>query len=116
LRFHANTTSGKFNFRNKRKIETHPESTGEESNHAAHIAWFLASWCDTFIDTFAQPNVGFHVPRVEKHLEVGCELDLEDFYVRSAIPKRLSMSTNVGESETSQDTCTLVMLVQNEMR
>ena len=31
-------------------------------DHAAHIAWFLAGGCDTLIDTFAELNIGLHVP------------------------------------------------------
>ena len=74
---------------------------------------------DTLIDILAEPNVSLHVPRVKEDFEVGWELDLEDLHIRSAIPMRRSMSTNIGESQTSQNTCTLVIvviLVQKETR
>ena len=91
-------------------MQTYPESTGEESDHAAHVAWFLARWCDALIDTLAEPNVGLHVPRVKEYFKVGWELDLEDLHVRRAIPMRCSMSTDISESQTSYDACTLVIL------
>lgn len=68
--------------------ETYPERARQEGNHTAPESWFLALGCNTFVDTFSQPDVGLHVPRVEKDFEVGREFDLRDFHVGGTFPLR----------------------------
>lgn len=86
---------------------THPEGARREGNHATPETGLFALRCDTFIDTFPEPDIGLHVPRVQKDLEVGWELDLHDFDVGCAFPLRPTLRIEASESKTGEDGGTL---------
>ena len=66
--------------------ETYPERARCERGEAAAEARLLAFGSDALVDAFAEPDVGLHVPGVEEDLEVLCEFDVQDVYVRRAFP------------------------------
>lgn len=45
-----------------RLVWTYPEGASEESDSRDPVTGFLALRGNAFIDTFAEPDVGFHVP------------------------------------------------------
>lgn len=86
---------------------THPEGTCKEGNHATPETGLFALRCDTFVDAFSEPDVGLHVPRVQKDLEVRWELDLHDFDVGCTLPLRPTLRIKASESKTGKDGGTL---------
>jgi hypothetical protein len=95
----------------ERKHElTHPESTCEEGDHAAPESGLLALRGDAFVHAFPEPDVGLHVPGIQKDLEVGWELDFHDSHVGCTFPLRLSLCVETSESKTGEDGSTLLTL------
>jgi hypothetical protein len=89
-------------------VNAYPECTREEGYHAASKSRLLAFGCDTFINTFSEPDIGLDVPRVEEGFEVGRDLNLQDFDIGRAVPSRFAIRTKSSEAQPSDDTGTLV--------
>ena len=82
---------------------TDPERASRECNHATPETGLLSFRRDTLVDTFTEPDIRLHVPRIEKNLEVGRKLDIEDLDVCSALPLGGSRWTEASEPESSKN-------------
>ena len=87
--------------------KTYPDRTNSESHHATLEPGLRAFLCDPLINALSQPNVRLHVPRIEQHLEVLGELNIEHPNISSTVPKRASLLVVPGEPKTSDDRGTL---------
>jgi len=88
-------------------VDTYPEGTRQEGNHATHVARFLALGRNTLVCALPEPDVGLHVPGIKKDFEVGCEFDIEDINVGCAFPLRLAILVETGETKAGDNTRSL---------
>lgn len=84
-------------------FQTHPDRTGEISEHAALESSLFALGGHPLVHALAQPHVRFHVPRIDDHLEVLRNLDFPHVDVRRAVPGGDARRPVARESEPSQD-------------
>lgn len=89
------------------KGHTYPECTCEEGDHTAPESWLLSLWSDTLVNTLSKPNIGLHVPGIEKNFEIRWELDFHDSDIGGTIPGALPGSIESRESQSSDNTSTL---------
>lgn len=68
------------------RLETVPESAGDESGHAGAETGFLAFRRDAQVDVVFQPVVGVDVPVAEVSVAVLREFDARGFDVGQAVP------------------------------
>lgn len=84
-----------------------PESAGHRRDHAAGESGLLSLGSDAFVHTFAEPDVGLHVPGVKDAFEIGRQLDIKRNDIRRAVPLRLALRVETSESETGKDASAL---------
>ena len=87
--------------------ESYPNRANGKSHHAALEPGLFSLLGDSLVDTLSQPNVRLHVPRIDQHLKVLGELDIEHTNVGGSVPKRPPFLVIPSEPETSNDSGTL---------
>jgi hypothetical protein len=100
VRFHAThkkeiVTQKNKNTRQKKK-QTHPNSARRKCHHTTPEPRPLPLPRHSFIHAFPEPHISLDIPRVQQHLEVGCQLDPEWPHIRCAVPSATRRGVIVG--------------------
>jgi hypothetical protein len=95
-----------------RMKKTDPYSTRKRGGHAASKPGLLSFRSNAFVDTFPEPDIRIHVPRVDETLEVVRDLNGQHDDIRSAVPLGHARGIETGESKTSEDAGALKDMTQ----